>query len=208
MEKKEKKTTPKKEDKTTPKKADKKKKVVKETVEKRDKEIKSALPNDEPFGIKFKRFVSSYKFLYSAFIVLFIVVIVLACLVFTQSNRVKANRSNIVFSIMDKNTNNYINLELAGLVGQEYTLKVTNFRNNKINKSGAEYTIDVTNDTDVQIEILKDGKGENLMTDQKHTVIEGDKFGTKEKESVVYHFRVTNSDKIKEGDSIRIEVDS
>ena len=199
----------KKEKKTTEKKESAKKKVVKKTeVKSKEKEIKSAIPNPEPFGVRFKRFVSSYAFLYTAFAALFVIVIVLACLVFFQSGKAKPNKSNIVFSIMDKNTNNYIDLELAGLVGREYALKVTNFRNNKINKNGAEYTIEVTNNTGVEIEILKDKKGDNLMTDQKHTVIKGEKFSSDEKESVIYYFKVTNSDKLKEGDSIRIEVDS
>ena len=116
----------KKEKKTTEKKESAKKKVVKKTeVKSKEKEIKSAIPNPEPFGVRFKRFVSSYAFLYTAFAALFVIVIVLACLVFFQSGKAKPNKSNIVFSIMDKNTNNYIDLELAGLVGREYALKVT-----------------------------------------------------------------------------------
>ena len=182
-----------------------KKKEVKKVVK---KEEKTAVPNAEPFGVRFKKFVSSYKFLYAAFGILFVVVILLACMVFVKGNEEKQKKSNIVFSIMEKNTRNYINLELAGLVGREYMLKVTNYRGNQINSDGAEYKIEVTNDTDVEIEVLKENQGENLITDQKHTIIEGDSFGKKEKEEVVYYFKVKNSDKLKDGDSIRIEVES
>lgn len=182
-----------------------KNKEVKKVVK---KEEKTAVPNVEPFGVRFKKFVSSYKFLYAAFAILFVVVILLACMVFVKGNEEKQKKSNIVFSIMEKNTRNYINLELAGLVGREYMLKVTNYRGNKINSDGAEYKIEVTNDTDVEIEVLKENQGENLITDQKHTIIEGDPFGKEEKEEVVYYFKVKNSDKLKDGDSIRVEVGS
>lgn len=198
-----------KEVKTTPKKVVKKttikpkeKKVVKNGVEER------ALKDEVTFGMKTREFISSYRFLYTAFGVLLVLVILLAVMVFVKGNEAKENQSNIVFSIMEENTRNYLNLDLQSLVGKEYTLKVTNYRNNKVNKNSSHYSITITNDTDVEIEILKNNEGNNLMTNQKESVIEGENFGTSEKEEVVYYFRVKNSDKIKEGDSIRIEVES
>lgn len=193
---------------------EKKKKVEKKEVKKKEvkkpvkKETKSALPNEEPFGLRFRRFVSSYKFLYTAFAVLFIIVALLAIMVFVRSREDVGNKSNIVFSILEENTHNYLDMDLESLVGKEYTLKVTNYRGNKINKNGAKYTITVTNETEGEIEILKENQGKNLMTDAKRTVIEGETLGTEEKEEVVYYFRVTKSDKIKAGDKIRIEVAS
>ncbi|MBP5678996.1 MAG: hypothetical protein J6X28_04135 [Bacilli bacterium] len=193
---------------------EKKKKVEKKEVKKKEvkkpvkKETRSALPNEEPFGLRFRRFVSSYKFLYTAFAVLFIIVALLAIMVFVRSREDVGNKSNIVFSILEENTHNYLDMDLESLVGKEYTLKVTNYRGNKINKNGAKYTITVTNETEGEIEILKENQGKNLMTDAKRTVIEGETLGTEEKEEVVYYFRVTKSDKIKAGDKIRIEVAS
>jgi len=184
-----------------------KKKEVKK-VEKKVVKEKSALPNEEPFIDKFRRFVGSYKFLYTAFAVLLILVILLAIMVFTKSQENAGSKSNIVFSILEENTHNYLDMDLESLVGKEYTLKVTNYRGNKINPDGAHYTITITNDTEVEIEVLKDNKGENLITDGKVSVIEGETFGATEKEETVYYFRVKNSDKIKAGDKIRIEVAS
>ena len=184
---------------------EKKKKVEKKVVKK--KVEKTAVPNDEPFSIKAKRFVGSYKFLYTAFGVLLLLVVILSCLVFTKKNEIDKTKSNIVFSILETNTNNYLDLELEGLVGKEYTLKVTNYRKREVNDKEIHYAITVTNDTDVEIEVVKDDSKENLITDQKYSVIEGD-LGKKEKEDTIYTFRVTNSDKLKKGDKIRIEVES
>ena len=188
--------------KKTTTKASPKKETVKKVVEE-----KSALPVEESFGVKFKRFISSYKFLYTAFAVLFVLVLLLAVMVFVKGREATENNSNIVFSIMEKNTRNYLNMDLESLVGKEYTLKVANYRKDKINEDGASYSITITNGTKVELEVVADDSDKNLITDQKETVLEG-KFGTTEKEEVVYTFRVKNADKIKKGDTIRIEVAS
>ena len=211
MEDKKKKVTKKEEKKETKKKVTPKKEVKKE-VKKEKKEVvkkeKTAVPNAEPFGEKFKRFVSSYKFLYAAFGILLVIVILLAVMVFVKGNEASKNRSNIVFSIIDKDTHNYIDLDLATLVGNEYSLKIANFRRNQLNGDGAVYSIIVTNDSAAEIEILKGDDLENLMTDQQHTVIEGGPLSKTEKEEVVYRFRVKDGSSVKEGEKLRIEVDS
>ena len=188
------------------------KKVVKKVTPKKKEEkkevIKSVLPKEEPFGIKLRRFFTSYGFLYTAFAALFIIVIMLALMVFTHKDDEQGVRSNIVFSIVDKETQSYLDMDLETLVGKEYMLKVTNYRGNRLNTSGAHYTISITNNTNVEIEVLKNNEGENLITDMNYTVIEGEEFSKTEKEEVIYYFRVKNADKIKAGDKIRIEVAS
>lgn len=190
----------------------KKKKTTKSTtkkeVKKVEKQEKNAVPDDEPFGLKFKSFIASYKFLYTAFGILFAIVIILGCMVYVRSGEEPKHKSDIVFSIMESNTQNYLDLDLQTLVGKEYTLKVTNFRNNKINSKETPYRIIVTNNSDAEIEILKNDAGQNLMTDKETSTIEGEKFSTTEEESVVYYFRIKGEDKIKKGDTMRIEVDS
>lgn len=196
-----KKETPKK---TIPKKTTKvKKKVKAESVE--EKRIPS-VPVEEPFGVRFKRFVSSYKFLYTTFGILLALVLILTIMVFTRSREEKQANSNIVFSIMEKNTRNALNMDLESLVGNEYALKVTNYRGNKVNSKEMDYSIKVINHTDVEIEVLKNKEGDNLMTDQKESIIQGDTLAADEREEVIYYFRVKNSDHIKDGDSIQIEV--
>lgn len=187
---------------------DAKKKETKKEVKKEAPKAKSALPQEEPFSIRFKRFVSSYKFLYTAFGVLFVLVLLLAVMVFTKSRENAGNKSNIVFSIIEKDTQSYLDMDLETLVGKEYTLKVTNYRGNKMNTAGATYQIKVTNTTDVEIEVLKNNVGSNLITNQKETIIEGETFSKTEKQEVVYYFHVKDSTNIKAGDRIRIEVTS
>lgn len=186
-----------------------KKKVEKEVkTKKKVVEEKTAVPNPEPFSVRFKRFVSSYNFLYVTFGLLLVLVILLGVMVFVKGGENSTGKSNIVFSIMEENTHNYIDLDLEGLVGKKYILKVTNFRGNKINKNGAKYSLTITNDTGAEIEILKNDEGDNLMTEGDRSVIEGETFGITEKEEVLYYIRIKNSDVVKEGDKIRIEVES
>lgn len=185
-----------------------KKKATKEVKEKKVVEEKSAVPNPEPFGVRFKSFVSSYKFLYVTFGILLIIVLILGALVFVKGGEDMPGKSNIVFSILEKNTNNYIDLDLEGLKNKDYLLKVTNFRGNKINKDGARYSLTIINDTGVEIEILKNNTGDNLMNDANRTVIEGEDFGIKEKEEVIYYIKVKNPEAVKDGDKIRVEVES
>ena len=182
------------------------KKVVKKRVSK--EEIATAVPQNVPLKERLTEFVSSYKFLYTTFGILLVIVIILACFVFLKGNDNNSHKSNIVFSILEKNTKNSIHLDLEGLEGKEYILKVTNFRDDKLNKEGAEYTITITNETDVEIEVLKNNEGENLMTNQKQTVIKGEKLSTTEKDTVLYYIRITNSEGLIKGDQISIEVDS
>ena len=184
------------------------KSTTKKEVKKVEKEEKNAVPDDEPFSIKFKSFIASYKFLYTAFGILFAIVIILGCMVYVRTGEEPKHKSDIVFSIMESNTQNYLDLDLQTLVGKEYTLKVTNFRNNKINSEETPYKIVITNNSEAEIEILKNDAGQNLMTDQTTTTIEGEKFSTTKEESVVYYFRIKGEDKIKKGDTMRIEVDS
>ena len=198
MEEKKKKTTTKKnESKTT--------KVEKKEVKKVEK---SVIPNPEPASTKTKSFISSYAFLYTTFGLLFVIVIVLGIMVYIKSGEPAEHKGDIVFSIMEKDTNNYLDMELSSLVGKEYVLKVTNFRKNKLNKDGATYKITVTNGSEAEIEILKNDSGKNLMTNQEQTVIEGEKLSTKDRESIAYYFRIKNEDKVKKGDVMRIEVAS
>ena len=189
--------------KTRGKKEEPKKVVVKE--EKVEKELPT-LTEEEPFGVRFKRFISSYSFLYSAFAILFVLVIILAIMVFTKSKEAVEENSNIVFSIIEKDTRNTLNLDLESLVGKEYSLKVTNYRSNKVSEEEIPYSIHVTNNTDVEIEITKDKEKDNLMENQKETTIKGEALTSGEKEEVIYYFKVKNSDHIKSGDAIQIEV--
>ena len=184
--------------KKSPSKAPEKKTVIEKKPRANSKNIKE----------KIKKFVTSYKFLYSTFGILLILVIVLFVMVTNKNREEEKTKSDIVFSIMESNTNNAIYVDLEGLVGYQYDLKVTNYRSDRINENGATYTIVVTNDTEAEIEVLNDDNLENLMTDQKQTTITGKTLSATEREETVYHFKVKEGSKVKEGDRIRIEVNS
>ena len=83
-----------------------KKKVEKEVkTKKKVVEEKTAVPNPEPFSVRFKRFVSSYNFLYVTFGLLLVLVILLGVMVFVKGGENSTGKSNIVFSIMEENIN-------------------------------------------------------------------------------------------------------
>lgn len=205
MEEKKKKETTKKETKIKTVEKKKKKKVVKEAPAKVKKE-KEVSSNEKKGTLS--RIITSYKFLYSTFGILLVLVIVLFVAVTVKENKTEGKYSNIVFSIMESNTHNAIYIDLEELEGNQYDLKVANHRGGRLNEKGASYSITVVNETEAEIEVFNDDDLENLMTDQKETKIEGKSMSTTEEEETIYHFRVKEGSKVKEGDRLRIEVDS
>ena len=127
-------------------------------------------------------------------------------MVINKDNKQDINKGDIVFSIIEKNTNNSFNINLKGLVGRKYALKVTNYREDKMCEEDLPYAIHIVNASDVQIEILKDGGIDNLMVDQHNTIIQAEALGCTRKDEAIYYFKILNSDKIKDNDVLQIEV--
>ena len=175
---------------------------------KKNRREKNAVPNNEPFKEKAKRFLMSYSFLYTMFAFLLVLVIFLFVVATIKENEQKAKQSNIVFSIMEEKTKNYIDLELQTLVGHEYSMKITNHRKGKLNTKGSTYTLTITNNSDAEIIIHQDDNTENLMTDQNQTIIQGVPFSKTKKEETIFYFTVKENSQLKEGDKLHIEVAS
>lgn len=169
-------------------------------------DIKKAVPEAEPFSVKFKKFIASYAFLYSLFAVLLVVVIILAIMLGKKENEQDVNKSDIVFSVLEKNTNNSFNVNLKGLIERKYVLKVSNFRNDTLCEEDIPYKIHIINTSSAEIEILKDGGVDNLMVDQKETIIEAPALGCAKKTETLYYFKLLNYSKIKDDDVLKIEV--
>lgn len=168
---------------------------------------KKSVPEEQPTSEKVKNFLSSYYFLYTVFGLLLVLVVFLAIMVTKKSNsNNKIDKGDIVFSIIEKNTNSDFNIGLMGLIGKRYALKVTNSRNGVLCSEDIPYKIHIVNNSDVEIEVLKDGGADNLMINNKETIIEAPALGCSNKEETIYYIKITNSEKIKENDNLKIEV--
>ena len=154
-----------------------------------------------------KRFINRDNYLYFIFVLLLIIVVVLGILVFNASNKYKKTNGNILISINEKHNNSELDFDLVELSKRkDYTLKLTNYQQDSINQDKYNYSITITNDSDVKIYVWKDYKEKNLMVDQKATIIEGMSFDPLEKEYDIYHFSVINKEKVKKGDKIHLKI--
>lgn len=156
-----------------------------------------------------KTFFSSYKFLYSLFGILLVIVLILGILIFNKSREVKKNTANLVFPLLDKGINNSLDIDLYELtLVDDYSFKVSNFRQENVCEKDIEYSITVSNDTNTSIKISLSDSDKNLMKDQKMTKIDGGKLVGNEKNYDIYHVSVLSLDNVKKGDKINIKINS
>lgn len=147
------------------------------------------------------------NYLYYIFVILLIIVIVLGILVFNASNKYKKSNGNIVISINEKHKNSELDFDLVELSKRkDYTLKLTNYQQDSVNKDKYSYSITITNDSSAKIYVWKDYKKKNLMVDQKATIIEGVSLDPFEKEYDIYHFSVISKKNVKKGDKIHLKI--
>ncbi len=148
--------------------------------------------------------------LLAIFILLLIVVI---CLSFMVVKKKKENEdklsADLVIPVLKAGTEENVSLNLSSLAKEdEYVLKITNYRDKKINDKELPYTITVLNETDSSIEVTKDYSAQNLMIDQESIIIEDQKLRGKVKQDVYYHIKVVDEKNVSENDIISIKVNS
>lgn len=183
------------------KKSSKKNEVNKESINK-------SLPKKENKLLdKFKKFISSYAFLYSLFFVLLICVLVLGIVVFVKRNESNNKAFNIAVPILEDGNRSAFNIDLAELKNrEEYVLKVTNYRGDNINTESLDYSITIRNESGVIIKVTKDDQDDDLMVDPVATIIEGVGFGTDKKEEDIYHFTINDDSKIEKDAVVSVEI--
>ena len=156
---------------------------------------------------KFKKFISSYQFLYSVFGVLLVAVIILSILVYKEKHNVKTPKADFVYPVIYKGTQNSMKIDLPELYKKgKYTILITNTHNKKTNKEALDYNIVLKNKSDIDVKVVKAGTDDNLMVDQDSTRIEGQTLsGGKEQED---KYVITIDKKPKSGDELLIEINS
>lgn len=153
-----------------------------------------------------KKIINKDNYLYYVFFVLLIIVIVLGILVYKAKNNT-IEKSNMLIPVYEKGQTNELDVNMYELANsKEYSIKIANYKNDKVNEEELEYSITVVNESDAYIKITKDKDTKNLMVDQDSTIIEGMKLGNKEKEYSIYHFSVIDKSKVKKDEKIHIKI--
>ena len=93
-------------------------------------------------------------------------------------------------------------------MSSDYIIKVTNYRSDSINKTKLNYSVNVLNGTSSSIKVLKNNSKDNLMVDNKNTIIENESLRKDIKENVYYYIRISDYSKVKKDEKIVVRIDS
>lgn len=142
------------------------------------------------------------------FISLIILVLILLVLCIVKNNEANKNKyANMVIPIYEENTDFEFNIN-AKILSEvdEYTFKIVNYKENKVNDKEYSYKIEVNNDTSSIIKVYIDGENKDLMKDQKQTIFKEKKLSNKDKETIYYHVKMTKKTKLTNKDLIYIKI--
>lgn len=170
--------------------ADKKKKTIKKSKKKTIKKV-----------------LTTEKILLIVFCLLLILVITLFSIILQKhQERIKNPPANMVIPIYKEYTSYHFSISALGLSEKkEYLFKITNYRGKKINSDDINYEIKIENDTNSIIKVTKEKDNNNLITNQKNSIIEG-KISSSNKKENIYRVSMDSHEKLTEKDFIRIEI--
>lgn len=183
----------------------KKESTPKKVTTKKDKTIK----NTKPKKIKKESKIFTVdNILKLIFILLLILVIILGIMVFNKSKQTKKTKTaNIAIPVYETSSQSSVTINAENLE-KEYIIKVTNYKNNEINKTELKYNLNIINNTSSDVIVTKNNSSTNLMTDKKTTTIKEEKLQSNTKEDIYYHISVSNKDKIKNKENIIVQIES
>ena len=186
--------------KTTPTKKAAAKKTTNKKVVKEENVIKKEIPQKE-------NFFKSTKFLTIIFISLLVLVVVLGVLVGVKKKEDSSTlKANIILSLVDEKDSFDFGINAKELSeAKVYSFKVANYRE-KINKKEINYSVTIKNNTDSEISITKNNSNENLMKDQKNTLIENNSLIKNKKYYDYYIITMNKSGKLKDKEFIYVNV--
>lgn len=150
------------------------------------------------------------SYLYLAFVALLAIVVFLGVKVYQASKIKRVEEANVVVPLLKKDLSYNMSINLVELKkNKEYSIKISNFRQNTVNQEEVDYQILVSNESKAIIKVTKDQDENNLIKNQESTRIEGVSLKAKEKNYSIYHFSVIeNKDKIKSNDKIDVTIKS
>lgn len=145
------------------------------------------------------------------FVLLLISVITLLCVAVSKKNEFKQKQSaDIVIPIIEKETNNTLNVDISELKGnslKDYSFHITNYKGNNINKEKMSYSILLsTNDNDVTLKLYKNGTEDNLLKNQYSYELKDLKLINNKKQDDVYTLIIKANKNIEKKQSVSIQI--
>lgn len=145
------------------------------------------------------------------FVLLLISVITLLCVAVSKKNEFKQKQSaDIVIPIIEKETNNTLNVDISELKGnslKDYSFHITNYKGNNINKEKMSYSILLsTNDNDVTLKLYKNGTEDNLLKNQSSYKLKDLKLINNKKQDDVYTLIIKANKNIEKKQSVSIQI--
>lgn len=173
-----------------------KKVVAKKEVDKKETQVEKKLV------------LNQEKALAVTLIVLAVLVVILLVIALVQKNKSKdIEKSSITIPVLEENVESRIAINLSELPeSQEYVFIVSNYKDKKINKRTLEYDVEITNNDNVRIEIYKNGKKRNVLSDDYE--VEDNKLAKNKKQEDVYKLVIKDTKNIKANSELVIEIDS
>ena len=158
---------------------------------------------------KMKEFFSSIMFLKIIFVILIIVVIVLGIFIY-KKEKSDDNKQYAHISVPINQLGSDFEFGIDALLlskenNKEYILKITNYKDNKVNKEEIPYQVIIENPTDCIISVTKNDEDKNLMVEQLSTMIEG-MLGSSKKEDIYYHIVIDSIGNLQSNDFLSVKI--
>lgn len=155
-----------------------------------------------------KKVLTTENILKFIFGLLLFVVIVLGIVVVKKSKEEKKiKNANIVIPIIEATQQSIVQINAENLE-DKYIIRVSNYKDNKINKDVLEYSVNIINNTSSDVIVTKNDNNKNLMIDKNNTIIQKEQLKSNVKEDVFYYISVKNKNSIKNKEKIIVKVES
>lgn len=159
---------------------------------------------------KMKEFFSSIMFLKIIFVILIIVVIVLGIFIYKKEKNDANNEQDAHITVPVNQLGSDFEFGIDALLlskenNKEYILKITNYKDDKVNKEEIPYQVIIENPTDCIISVTKDDEDKNLMVEQLSTTIEG-KLTSAFKEDIYYHIVIDSIGNLQSNDLLSVKI--
>ena len=155
-----------------------------------------------------KKVLTTENILKFIFGLLLFVVIVLGIVVVKKSKEEKKiKNANIVIPIIEATQQSIVQINAENLE-DKYIIRVSNYKDNKINKDVLEYSVNIINNTSSDVIVTKNYNNKNLMIDKNNTIIQKEQLKSNVKEDVFYYISVKNKNSIKNKENIIVKVES
>lgn len=153
-------------------------------------------------------FSKQEKVLAITFILLLFLVIVLSVFVVHMKNDVSNKKASIVIPILEEGTGSELSLDVEQLdknKDNEYVFKISNYKNEYVNKRKLKYTIKIEKTDNISVQLFKNNEDNNLLANQ--VLIENELPYNNKKEDV-YRLIINVKSEVFDNEKITIKINS